>query len=246
MKKRMITLLTAAGLCIAGYSADTAFAADTVKGDANADGRFTIADVVLVRNWLYGVPDTHLSDWKAADLCEDGVLDVYDFCLMRSEVVQKYGLKAVENEEASQSSAPGTPGAVHTSLSVSYDEAKERFGYPIVKCSRSDFLGYKVGIVSRNGDIGSKEAFCLDLTYEFTNGHIYIQAQERSVGKLANHGTEQYDYLGRTFVMEDSYNDEQHTIGYYPTDTGGLAYRATFDRSVDIYEIMELIISVEL
>ena len=141
---------------------------------------------------------------------------------------------------------PGNPGAVHTVLNVSYDEAKEKFEHSIKKCTSSDFLGYKVGIVSQNGNINSKKSFCLDLTYEFTNGHIYIQDQDRSVGKIANHGIEQYDYLGRTFVKENSYDDEFIIIGYYPTDMDGFAYRASFAKSVDVYEIMDKIISIEI
>lgn len=146
----------------------------------------------------------------------------------------------------SSNSKSGNPGGVHTTLNVNYDEAKERFGYPIEECSRSDFLRYKVGIVSQNGNIDSKEAFCWDLTYEFTNGYIYIQDQDRSAGKLANPGIEQYEYKDRIFVTEDSYDDEYIRIGYYPTDMGGLAYCATFNKSVDMYEVMDLIIEVEL
>ena len=247
MKKKIISLLSAIGLCLAGISTSLALAAnETVKGDVNGDGRFTIADVVMFKKWLYGISNTELVNWQAADLNEDGTLDVFDFCQMRREIIEKYDLSPEEKQEISSGSTPGNPGAVHTPLKVNYDEAKERFGYPIEKCSSNDFLGYKIGIVSQNGDINSKEAFCWDLTYEFTNGYIYIQDQDRSAGKLANPGIEQYDYLGRTFAMENSYNDEQHTIGYYPTDTGGLAYCATFDKSVDIYGIMDMIISVEL
>ena len=55
----------------------------TVSGDVNADGELTIADVVLLQKWLLAVPDTHLENWKAADLCEDNRLDVFDLCLMR-------------------------------------------------------------------------------------------------------------------------------------------------------------------
>ena len=55
----------------------------TVSGDVNADGELTMADVVLLQKWLLAVPDTHLENWKAADLCEDNRLDVFDLCLMR-------------------------------------------------------------------------------------------------------------------------------------------------------------------
>ena len=55
----------------------------TVSGDVNTDGELTMADVVLLQKWLLAVPDTHLENWKAADLCEDNRLDVFDLCLMR-------------------------------------------------------------------------------------------------------------------------------------------------------------------
>ncbi len=220
-----------------------------VKGDVNGDGKFTIADVVTFKKWLYGISDTPLANWEAADFCEDGVLDSFDFCIMRRKIIEKYGITADESEKtgAVSSAKPAVPNAVHTNLSVSYDEAKERFGYPIEECTRSDFLGYKVGIVSQNEKTDSKEAFCLDLTYEFENGLVYIADQDRSAGKIADNGVKQYEYKGRIFVEEqDSGTDGKIYIGYYPTDMGGLGYRAIFDKDTDINEIMDTIISLEL
>ncbi|MCR4862788.1 MAG: dockerin type I repeat-containing protein [Ruminococcus sp.] len=59
----------------------------TIAGYVNADGEFSIADVVLLQKWLLAVPDTKLADWKAADLCEDNKLNVFDMCLMRRKLV---------------------------------------------------------------------------------------------------------------------------------------------------------------
>lgn len=59
---------------------------DSIMGDVNADGKFNIADVVIMQKWLLAVPDTKLADWKAGDLCADGRLDVFDFCLMKQEL----------------------------------------------------------------------------------------------------------------------------------------------------------------
>lgn len=59
----------------------------TIKGDVNMDGRFDVADVVLLQKWLLAVPNTHLADWKAADLCADDRLDVFDLCLMKRELL---------------------------------------------------------------------------------------------------------------------------------------------------------------
>ncbi len=56
------------------------------RGDVNADGSFTIADVVLLQKWLLCAPDAALADWKAGDLCEDGRTDAFDLCLMKREL----------------------------------------------------------------------------------------------------------------------------------------------------------------
>lgn len=60
-----------------------------IKGDVNADGLFDIADVVLLQKWLLAVPDTHLPQWRAADLCNDERLDVFDLCLMKRELLYR-------------------------------------------------------------------------------------------------------------------------------------------------------------
>lgn len=60
---------------------------ERVKGDVNADGSFTVADVVLFQQWLLTVPDAVLADWKAADLCEDDRLDVFDLCMMKRMLI---------------------------------------------------------------------------------------------------------------------------------------------------------------
>ena len=55
----------------------------SIRGDCNDDGSFDVADVVLLQKWLLAVPDTHLANWKAADMCEDNRLDVFDLCMMK-------------------------------------------------------------------------------------------------------------------------------------------------------------------
>lgn len=60
-----------------------------IKGDINSDGKFNVADVVLLQKWLLAVPDVKLADWEAADLCEDGRLDVFDLCLMKRALIQQ-------------------------------------------------------------------------------------------------------------------------------------------------------------
>lgn len=60
------------------YSANTARI-----GDCNGDGSFDVADVILLQKWILAVPNTHLANWKAADLCDDGRLNIFDLCMMK-------------------------------------------------------------------------------------------------------------------------------------------------------------------
>lgn len=58
-----------------------------VDGDVNGDNDFSIADIVAFQNWLLGRSDANLVNWKAADLCEDGKLNVFDLCLLRRKLI---------------------------------------------------------------------------------------------------------------------------------------------------------------
>lgn len=70
---------------------------DFLRGDVNSDGVFSVADVILLQKWLLSVPDTHLANWKAADFCEDGKLDVFDLCLMKRDLLDRNKSKLSEN-----------------------------------------------------------------------------------------------------------------------------------------------------
>ena len=62
---------------------------ENAKGDVNGDGELSVADIVLFQKWLLGVPDTHLADWKAGNLCDDDRLDTFDLCMMRKELLSE-------------------------------------------------------------------------------------------------------------------------------------------------------------
>ena len=60
---------------------------EPVVGDVNADGKFNIADLVTLQQWLLDVPDVTLTDWQAGDLCEDGNIDIFDMIMMRKLIL---------------------------------------------------------------------------------------------------------------------------------------------------------------
>ncbi|MBP3309778.1 MAG: glycoside hydrolase family 9 protein [Ruminococcus sp.] len=60
---------------------------EKLRGDVNADGEFTAADLVMLQRWLLG--KGNIDDWQAGDLNYDNTLNVLDLCLMRSELLRK-------------------------------------------------------------------------------------------------------------------------------------------------------------
>ncbi len=64
----------------------------TPSGDANRDGSFSIADLVLLQEWLQGKKNTCLYDWKTVDYCRDNSIDVFDLVLMRKALIKSVKL----------------------------------------------------------------------------------------------------------------------------------------------------------
>lgn len=59
-----------------------------VKGDANSDGSFNLADIVRMKKWLLAVPGVTLSGWKNVDINEDGKWNAADLTLMKRELLE--------------------------------------------------------------------------------------------------------------------------------------------------------------
>lgn len=59
-----------------------------LKGDANGDGEVSVADAVMLQNWLL-TKSKELTCWQNVDLCEDGRIDVFDLCLLKRMLVKK-------------------------------------------------------------------------------------------------------------------------------------------------------------
>ncbi|HOO07811.1 MAG TPA: dockerin type I repeat-containing protein [Ruminococcus sp.] len=57
-------------------------------GDVNGDRSANIADAVLLQKWLLNKPDSDLPEWTAADIYEDGKLNVYDLVLLKQMITE--------------------------------------------------------------------------------------------------------------------------------------------------------------
>ena len=100
----LLAVMTA--LNISGLSTSSASihneSSSGIMGDVNADGEFSMADIVLFQKWLLAAPGAELTNWKSADFCEDGKLNVFDLCLMKRRYIDKNsGTKLVWSDEFS-------------------------------------------------------------------------------------------------------------------------------------------------
>ncbi|MCR5600107.1 MAG: dockerin type I repeat-containing protein [Ruminococcus sp.] len=55
--------------------------------DLNLDREFNVADVVMLQKQLLGNRIYELTNWRAADICQDGVVDVFDLVLMKKALL---------------------------------------------------------------------------------------------------------------------------------------------------------------
>ena len=60
-----------------------------LRGDVNGDKEFNVADLVALQNWLLAKPNSELVNWQAGDLCEDGIVNVFDMIMMRKLLLNK-------------------------------------------------------------------------------------------------------------------------------------------------------------
>ncbi|MBQ8180787.1 MAG: right-handed parallel beta-helix repeat-containing protein [Ruminococcus sp.] len=94
------------------------------SGDLNSDGTFNIADVIVMQNWLLNKPENDIKNWKAADLCKDDILDVFDLCLMKIKLLSESSVNYIDvstSEELLLAMRNAKPGDVIRIASGVYD-----------------------------------------------------------------------------------------------------------------------------
>ncbi len=69
--------------------------APTLSGDCNADGKFTLTDVVMLRKHLLGLES--LTAPQNADLTGDGAVDGFDLAVMKKMLIEKNAEQTPEN-----------------------------------------------------------------------------------------------------------------------------------------------------
>lgn len=97
---------------------------ESVSGDINSDGKFNIADVIVLQNWLLRKPENNIKDWQNADLCQDNVLDVFDLCMMKQKLISQTSSNYIDvstSEELSLAMQKANPGDVIRLASGTYD-----------------------------------------------------------------------------------------------------------------------------
>ena len=74
-----------AGISMRSWTFAAGEASEKVRGDVNADGSFTVSDIVMMQKYLLRAGT--LKAAQNGDLCEDGVLNVLDLTVMKRELL---------------------------------------------------------------------------------------------------------------------------------------------------------------
>lgn len=62
---------------------------DLVTGDVNANNKFDILDIALLKKWLLDIPSTELVNWKSGDLNHDDTLNILDLSIMKQKFIKE-------------------------------------------------------------------------------------------------------------------------------------------------------------
>lgn len=62
---------------------------DLVTGDVNADNKFNILDIILLKKWLLDIPSTELANWKSGDLNHDDTLNILDLSIIKQKFIKE-------------------------------------------------------------------------------------------------------------------------------------------------------------
>lgn len=89
--------------------------AEGIRGDVNADGSVSLADVVMLQKWILGAES--ISDLQAGDMDGNGCVDVYDLALMKRALLQP---GKQENAVIDESCILEPKGTVHTGEGTFY------------------------------------------------------------------------------------------------------------------------------
>ena len=60
----------------------------SLRGDIDGDGEVNIIDLIILYHYVSGGGHLTQEQFLAADLCEDGEVDVYDLALMKRILVE--------------------------------------------------------------------------------------------------------------------------------------------------------------
>lgn len=62
---------------------------DLVTGDVNADNKFNILDIALLKKWLLDISSTELANWKSGDLNHDDTLNILDLSIIKQKFIKE-------------------------------------------------------------------------------------------------------------------------------------------------------------
>lgn len=180
-----------------------------IKGDVNGDERFTITDVVMLQKWLIG--SGKLTVWKNGDLYEDGIINVFDLCIMKRMLIKSYYQKPNMIKSATYwEQVDASDGAVGT-ITESTDSLS-------------------VNVTSGGSNTWSIQSIFRDIT--LTEGETYMVSFDYSTSEnveLMCCVMNMEDYTTYWASGIDSTSEKQHFCQTFTMDTTDTQGRLSFD-----------------
>lgn len=212
-------------------------ASELVMGDANGDGEFNVADLVVLKQWLFA--GGKLENPDAVDFCEDGMIDVFDFCSMRTALSEKMETdiyasffaknlsKGIQSDEVSSRPADDEFSLAQTgfALSLLRNESKEDTNTLISPYSVMQALA-----MTANGADNSTKAEMEEvlggMTIDKLNEYLCYQRQHQPDTEECRLSTAN-SIWAKESVIETDRGFLQKTANYYGSDF----FAAPFDDS---------------
>lgn len=161
-----------------------------LRGDVNMDNEFNIADVAVLRKWLLGDSfyggNIELVNWKAADLCVDGRLDVFDLRYMKELLLK--------NE------VPTELPSLDEISEMSNEEAYEllsRYTFQDIECIWGKFDYYFSGLYGGGWTIGDND---ISLVFDYYT---------RELESVCGYPVRTDDYYIRSLIKKQIDSSEQ-------------------------------------
>lgn len=183
---------------------------DFTPGDANDDGSVTIADAVMLQKWLLGSGE--LTAWRNVDLCKDEIINVFDLCLLKRQLISQGSMMKSSNWEVSSDKSDSILDVAGSTVDVRVNASDKTIldykkfspeqgrNYKISFCYQSD-LHINVNILIKcNDEVIAEDTISSELNENFYEKTITWTSDDSGTFEIVLNGNENSPY---EFMISD-------------------------------------------